>query len=146
MTDKIRDSRIDKSDLNPIYITNNNNQKGIDNRKYYTIEKSKTNKYLNNNKVELNLKESIHLIEIIDEFKNVNNIGINTFKEKYRNIIIDDILINKAKHKVNGTFFKNELNLSEDILDKFTNSICYDCSGYSKKGKPMFSIFRSLKY
>ena len=37
-------------------------------------------------------------------------------------------------------------NLSEEILDKFTNAICYDCSGYSKKNKTMFRIFRSLKY
>ena len=62
---------------------NNNNQKGMVNRKYYTIEKNKTNKNLINKKVELKLKESIHLSEIIDEFKNVNNISINTFKEKY---------------------------------------------------------------
>ena len=115
------------------YINNNNNQKGVDNRKYYTIEKNKTNKYLKNNKVELNLKESIHLSEIINEFKNVSNIGIDAFKQKYRNIIIDDISINKTIHKVDSSFFKNELNLSEDVLDKFTNDICYDCSGYNKK-------------
>ena len=94
----------------------------------------------------MNLKKSIHLSEIINEFKNVNNIGINTFKQKYRNIIIDDITINNEKHKVDSAFFKNKLNLSEDTLDKFTNAICYDCSGYSKKGKPTFRIFRSLKY
>ena len=146
LTGKIRGSRIGKSDWKPIFINNNNNQKGTNNRKYYTIEKTKTNKYLENNKVELNLKKSIHLSEIIDEFKNVNNIGIDTFKQKYRNIIIDDIEINKKAHKVDSAFFKNELNLSEDTLDKFTNAICYDCSGYSKKDKPMFRIFRSLKY
>ena len=146
LTGKVRGSRIGKVDWNPIFINNNNNQKGTDNRKYYTIEKIKTNKYLENNKVELNLNESIHLSEIIDEFKNVNNIGIDTFKQKYRNIIIDDIIINNTIHKVDSAFFKNELNLSEDTLDKFTNAICYDCSGYSKKDKPMFRIFRSLKY
>ena len=146
LTGKVRGSRIGKVDWNPIFINNNNNQKGTDNRKYYTIEKIKTNKYLENNKVELNLNESIHLSEIIEEFKNVNNIGIDTFKQKYRNIIIDDIIINNTTHKVDSAFFKNELNLSEDTLDKFTNAICYDCSGYSKKDKPMFRIFRSLKY
>ena len=147
LTGKIRGSRIGESDWNPIFINNDgNNHKGSDNRKYYTIDKTKTNKYLDNNKVELNLKKSIHLSEIINEFKNVNNIGINTFKQKYRNIIIDDITINNEKHKVDSAFFKNKLNLSEDTLDKFTNAICYDCSGYSKKDKPMFRIFRSLKY
>ena len=146
LTGKIRGSRIGKSEWNPIYINNNNNQKGVDNRKYYTIEKNKTNKYLENNKAELELKDSIHLSEIFDKFKNVNNIGIDTFKQNYRNIIIDDITINKTTHKVDSAFFKNELNLSEDTLDKFTNAICYDCSGYSKKDKPMFRIFRSLKY
>ena len=45
LTGKQRGSRIGKSEWNPIYITNNNNQKGVDNRKYYTIEKNKTNKY-----------------------------------------------------------------------------------------------------
>ena len=38
------------------------------------------------------------------------------------------------------------MNLSEEILDKFNNAICYDCIGYSKKNKPMLWIFRSLKY
>ena len=146
VTGKIRGSRLGQSEWNPIYITNNNNQKGVDNRKYYTIEKNKTNKFLDNNKVELNLKDSINLSKIIDEFKNVNNIGIDTFKQKYRNIIIDDIIINNKTHKVDSAFFRNELILSEEILDKFTNAICYDCSGYSKKNKPMFRIFRSLKY
>ena len=146
LTGKQRGSRIGKSDWKPIYISNNKNQKGVDNRKYYTIEKDKTNKYLDNNKVEINLKDPIKLSTIINEFKNVNNIGIDTFKQKYRNIIIDDITINKTTYKVDSAFFKNELNLSEDILDKFTNAICYDCSGYSKKNKPMFRIFRSLKY
>ena len=146
LTGKQRGSRIGKSEWNPIYITNNNNQKGVDNKKYYTIEKNQTNKYLDNNKVELNLKDSINLSKIIDEFKNVNNTGIDNFKQKYRNIIIDDITINNTTHKVDSEFFKNELNLSENILDKFTNAICYDCSGYSKKNKPMFRIFRSLKY
>ena len=65
LTGKIRGSRIGKSDWNPI-----------------TIEKIKTNKYLNKYKAELNLKDSIHLSKIIDEFKNVNNIGIDTFKHK----------------------------------------------------------------
>ena len=146
LTGKQRGSRIGKSEWNPIYLTNNNNQKGADNRKYYTIEKAKTNKYLNNNKVELNLKDSINLSEIIDKFKNVNNIGIDNFKQNYRNIIIDDITINNTTYKVDSAFFKNNLNLSEDTLDNFTNAICYDCSGYSKKNKPMFRIFRSLKY
>ena len=107
LTGKVRGSRIGKVDWNPIFLNNNNNQKGTDNRKYYTIEKIKTNKYLENNKVELNLNESIHLSEIIDEFKNVNNIGIDTFKQKYRNIIIDDIIINKTTHKVDSAFFNN---------------------------------------
>ena len=40
-----------------IYI-NNNNPKGVDNRKFYTIEKNKTNKYLDKNKVELNFNNS----------------------------------------------------------------------------------------
>ena len=48
-------------------INNNNNQKGVDNRKYYIVEKNKTNKYFENNKVELNLKDSIYLSEIINE-------------------------------------------------------------------------------
>ena len=56
------------------------------------------------------------------------------------------LIINNTTHKVDSAFFKNELNLSEDTLDKFTNAICYDFSGYSKKDKPMFRIFRSLKY
>jgi hypothetical protein len=146
MTGKIRGSRIGISEWKPIYIKNNNNQKGIDNKKYYTIEKDKINKYLDKNKVELKFDNSIKLSEIFNEFKNVNNIGIDTFKQKYRNIIIDDIIINNETHKVDSAFFKNELNLSEEILDKFTNAICYDCSGYSKKDKPMFRIFRSLKY
>ena len=146
MTGKIRGSRIGISEWKPIYINNNNNQKGIDNKKYYTIEKDKINKYLDKNKVELKFDNSIKLSEIFNEFKNVNNIGIDTFKQKYRNIIIDDIIINNETHKVDSAFFKNELNLSEEILDKFTNAICYDCSGYSKKDKPMFRIFRSLKY
>ena len=143
MTGKIRGSRIGISEWKPIYINNNNNQKGIDNKKYYTIEKDKTNKYLDKNKVELKFDNSIKLSEIFNEFKNVNNIGIDTFKQKYRNIIIDDIIINNETHKVDSAFFKNELNLSEEILDKFTNAICYECSGYSKKNKPMFRIFRS---
>ena len=146
LTGKIRGSRIGESDWNPIFINNDgNNHKGSDNRKYYTIDKTKTNKYLDNNKVELNLKKSIHLSEIINEFKNVNNIGINTFKQKYRNIIIDDITINNEKHKVDSAFFKNELNLSENTLDKFTNAICYDCSGYSKKNKQMLQKFKIFK-
>ena len=65
-----------------IYINNNNNQKGIDNKKYYTIEKDKINKYLDKNKVELKFDNSIKLSEIFNEFKNVNNIGIDTFKQK----------------------------------------------------------------
>ena len=146
LTGKLRGSRIGKSDWKPIYISNNKNQNGIDNKKYYTIEKDKTNKCLDNNKVEINLKDPIKLSTIIDKFKNVNNIGIDTFKQNYRNIIIDDIIINNKTYKVDSSFFKNELKLSEDILDKFTNAICYDCSGYSKKNKPMFRIFRSLKY
>ena len=89
-----------------LYISNNYNQKGVNNKKFYTIEKIKTNKYLNNNKAELNLKESIHLSEKIDEFKNVNNIGIDTFKHKYRNIIIDDIKINNTIYKVDSAFLK----------------------------------------
>ena len=58
LTGKIRGSRIGKSDWKPIFINNNNNQKGTNNRKYYTIEKTKTNKYLENNKVELNSKKN----------------------------------------------------------------------------------------
>ena len=101
---------------------------------------------MNENKVELNLKKSIHLNEIIDEFKNVNDIGIDTFIQKYRNIVIDDIELNKTTYKVDSAFFRKKLNLSEDTFNKFTNAICYDCSGYSKKDKPMFRIFRNLKY
>ena len=37
LTGKIRGSRIGKSDWKPIFINNNNNQKGTNNRKYYTI-------------------------------------------------------------------------------------------------------------
>ena len=143
---KIRGSRIGKSEWNPIYITNSNNKQGADNRKYYTIEKNKTNKELENNKVELNFNYSFKLSNIIDKFKNVENTGIENFKKKYRNIIIDDITINNTTHKVDSEFFRNVLNFKEDMLDNFTNAICYDCSGYSKKNKPMFRIFRSLKY
>ena len=105
ITGKTRSSRIGISEWKPIYINNNNSQKGIDNKKYYTIEKDKTNKYLDKNKVELNFNNSIKLSEIYNEFKNVNNIGIDTFKQKYRNIIIDDFIINNPTHKVNSTFF-----------------------------------------
>ena len=59
--------------------------------------------------MELNLKKSIHLSEIIDEFKNVNNIGIDTFKQKYKNIIIDDIEINKITQKVDIALFKKRI-------------------------------------
>ena len=97
-------------------------------------------KYTKKKKKELYEKYQINKSSVI------NNTGIDNFKQKYRNIIIDDITINNTTHKVDSEFFKNELNLSENILDKFTNAICYDCSGYSKKNKPMFRIFRSLKY
>ena len=52
ITGKIRGSRICISEWHPIYIINNNNQKDVDNRKYYTIEKNKMNKYLD--KIKLN--------------------------------------------------------------------------------------------
>ena len=139
LTGKPRGTRIGKSDWNPIYIDNNN-------KKCYTIDKNKTNKYSVNNKAEIKLNDCIHLNQIIDEFKNVNNIGIETFKNKYRNIIINDIVINEKTYKVDSDCFKNILKLSENTLDNFTNVICYDCSGFNKNNKPMFRIFRSLKY
>ena len=106
ITGKIRGSRIGISEWKPLYINNNNNLKGVDNKKYYTIEKDKINKYLDKNKVELKFDNSIKLSEIFNEFKNVNNISIDIFKQKYRNIIIDDIIINNETHKVDSAFFK----------------------------------------
>jgi len=123
-----------------LYIPITSRNKTKDSFLKYKVEK--LNKDLNE-KVDYRIETKyIIFSEIIKLFNkdNIVNNGINDIIDNFNNIFID-----KIKNKIITNKEMNSImNVNDELAKRFSNCICYECSGLNGNKKKTYRIYNSL--